>query len=57
MDVDPWESMQPEYVPTLQVLEHFDHEINGVLGGVKDVNGAMKPVKISLLAGTDLIQT
>jgi nicotinamide mononucleotide adenylyltransferase len=57
MVVDPWESMQPDYVPAFKVLEHFNYEINRVLGGVRDVNGAMKPVKISLLAGTDLIQT
>lgn len=33
--VDPWEASQPEYVPTAQVLDHFEHEINNVLGGIE----------------------
>ncbi|KAI5278185.1 hypothetical protein KEM52_004772, partial [Ascosphaera acerosa] len=32
--VDPWEAMQKEYVPTAQVLDHFDREINDARGGV-----------------------
>lgn len=55
--VDPWEAIQPDYVPTAKVLDHFDHEINTVLGGVEDVNGKRTKVRISLLAGADLIQT
>lgn len=43
---------KPEYVPTARVLNHFDHEINEVLGGYDG-----KKVKICLLAGSDLIQT
>ncbi|KAJ9162363.1 Nicotinamide-nucleotide adenylyltransferase [Coniochaeta hoffmannii] len=43
---------EPVYVPTARVLDHFDHEINEVLGGVDG-----KKVKICLLAGSDLIQT
>jgi nicotinic acid mononucleotide adenylyltransferase len=31
--VDPWEAIQPEYMPTALVLDHFEHEINDVLGG------------------------
>lgn len=54
---DPWEAIQPDYVPTAQVLDHFDHEINTVLGGCEDVHGNKQPVRISLLAGADLIQT
>ncbi|PGH27776.1 nicotinate (nicotinamide) nucleotide adenylyltransferase [Polytolypa hystricis UAMH7299] len=55
--VDPWEAIQPEYVPTAKVLDHFEYEINTVMGGVEDVNGNKRHVKISLLAGADLIQT
>ncbi|PSR97457.1 hypothetical protein BD289DRAFT_362453 [Coniella lustricola] len=54
---DPWEAIQPQYVPTAQVLDHFDHEINTVIGGCEDVHGNKRPVRIALLAGADLIQT
>ncbi|KAJ4507339.1 Nicotinamide/nicotinic acid mononucleotide adenylyltransferase 1 [Exophiala dermatitidis] len=55
--VDSWEADQKEYQPTAKVLDHFDHEINTVRKGVDAGNGTRKPVKISLLAGADLIQT
>lgn len=54
--VDPFETAvrnsngEPVYVPTARVLDHFDHEINEVLGGVDG-----KRVKICLLAGSDLV--
>lgn len=54
---DPWEAIQPHYFPTAQVLDHFDHEINQVIGGCEDVHGNKQPVRIALLAGADLIQT
>jgi nicotinamide mononucleotide adenylyltransferase len=54
---DPWEAIQPYYVPTAQVLDHFDHEINQVIGGCEDLHGNKQPVRIALLAGADLIQT
>jgi nicotinamide mononucleotide adenylyltransferase len=57
IDVDHWEATQTEYVPTAEVLDHFNHEINKVLGGVEDINGTRTPVRIALLAGADLIQT
>lgn len=57
LSCDPWEAIQPDYVPTAQVLDHFDHEINTVLGGCEDVHGNKQPVRIALLAGADLIQT
>ncbi|KAJ4393424.1 Nicotinamide/nicotinic acid mononucleotide adenylyltransferase 1 [Gnomoniopsis smithogilvyi] len=57
LSCDPWEAIQPDYVPTAQVLDHFDHEINVVLGGCEDVHGNKQPVRIALLAGADLIQT
>ncbi|CAN8097903.1 unnamed protein product [Discula destructiva] len=57
LSCDPWEAIQPRYIPTAQVLDHFDHEINGVLGGCEDVHGNKQPVRIALLAGADLIQT
>ncbi|KZF26712.1 nicotinamide mononucleotide adenylyl transferase [Xylona heveae TC161] len=55
--VDPWEASQKEYQPTALVLDHFEHEINEVLGGVETEDGQQKHVQISLLAGADLIQT
>ncbi|KAI1826709.1 nicotinamide mononucleotide adenylyl transferase [Xylaria intraflava] len=59
--VDPWEAIQPDYSPTAAVLDHFEHEINGVLGGISatDATGheSRRPVKIMLLAGADLIST
>lgn len=55
--VDPWEAIQEEYVPTAQVLDHFEHELNNVLGGVERPDGTRVPVKVALLAGADLIQT
>jgi nicotinamide mononucleotide adenylyltransferase len=57
VDVDPWEAVQPDYVLTAKVLDHFDHEINEVLGGVEDVDGNKVRVQIALLAGADLIET
>lgn len=38
--VDDWEASQPDYQRTAVVLEHFDREINTVLGGVEDEDGA-----------------
>ncbi|KAK6851315.1 nicotinamide mononucleotide adenylyl transferase [Apiospora arundinis] len=55
--VDPWEAMHSKYMPTAKVLDHFDHEVNSVLGGVENSNGEKQPVRVALLAGADLIQT
>ncbi|KAL5327369.1 hypothetical protein ACEPPN_005065 [Leptodophora sp. 'Broadleaf-Isolate-01'] len=55
--VDPWEAVQTEYVPTAQVLDHFEHEINEVLGGAEKPDGTRVKCRILLLAGADLIQT
>ncbi|CAG8950138.1 hypothetical protein HYFRA_00008373 [Hymenoscyphus fraxineus] len=55
--VDPWEAIQPQYMPTAQVLDHFEHEINEVLGGAERPDGSRAHVRIALLAGADLIQT
>ncbi|KAJ5495898.1 Nicotinamide/nicotinic acid mononucleotide adenylyltransferase [Penicillium diatomitis] len=55
--VDTWEPNQKEYQPTAVVLDHFDHEINTVRGGVETADGSWKPVRIALLAGADLIHT
>ncbi|KAI9855921.1 MAG: hypothetical protein M1813_009355 [Trichoglossum hirsutum] len=57
LSVDGWEATQKDYQPTAIVLDHFEHEINEVLGGVETYNGERKPVRIVLLAGADLIQT
>lgn len=55
--VDPWEAMKKEYTRTALVLDHFDHEINVVRGGVERPNGERQSVRIALLAGADLIGT
>ncbi|KAG9247079.1 hypothetical protein BJ878DRAFT_532809 [Calycina marina] len=55
--VDSYEALQPQYVPTARVLDHFDHEINDVLGGAIRPDGSRVRVKIALLAGADLIQS
>ena len=55
--VDPWEAIQPEYQRTAVVLDHFDYEINEVLGGVKTADGEHRNVQVMLLAGSDLIST
>lgn len=55
--VDPWEAMQKEYQPTAVVLDRFSHQINDVFDGVETPDGGRKRVRISLLAGADLIQT
>ncbi|KAL5532089.1 NMA1 [Sanghuangporus sanghuang] len=54
--VDPWEAFQ-SYQRTAVVLDHFDHEINDVLGGVQTEDGEHRRVRIMLLAGSDLIST
>ncbi|CCA71100.1 probable nicotinamide mononucleotide adenylyltransferase [Serendipita indica DSM 11827] len=55
--VDPWEGFQPKYQPTAVVLDHFDHEVNEVLGGIETRSGERKRARIMLLAGSDLINT
>ncbi|EER23701.1 hypothetical protein D8B26_001833 [Coccidioides posadasii str. Silveira] len=55
--VDPWEALQKDYSPTAKVLDHFDHEINTVHGGIDIGDGTRRPVRIALLAGADLIHT
>ena len=37
--LDPWEPTQKEYQRTAVVLDHFDHELNTVLGGVRTPDG------------------
>lgn len=54
--VDPWEAFQ-NYQRTAVVLDHFNYEINTVLGGVYTQDGEHRDVRIMLLAGSDLIST
>lgn len=56
ISVDPWEALHSEYLETAKVLDHFEHEINGVMEGVETPVGRKK-CRIALLAGADLIQT
>ncbi|EWC43397.1 hypothetical protein DRE_07696 [Drechslerella stenobrocha 248] len=62
LQVDTWEALSPEYLPTAKVLDHFDYQLNTVCGGAKIVDAAgnevgRKPYRIVLLAGSDLIMT
>ncbi|KAG1739122.1 uncharacterized protein EDB91DRAFT_1135950 [Suillus paluster] len=52
--VDSWEAFQ-NYQRTAVVLDHFDYEINTVLGGVSTRDGEHRNVRIILLAGSDLM--
>jgi nicotinamide mononucleotide adenylyltransferase len=54
--VDSWEAFQ-SYQCTAVVLDHFDYEINTVLGGVQTEEGEHRDVRVLLLAGSDLIAT
>lgn len=54
--VDSWEAFQ-SYQRTAVVLDHFDYEINTVLGGVQTEDGERRNVHVMLLAGSDLIGT
>ncbi|OAL44661.1 nicotinamide mononucleotide adenylyltransferase 1 [Pyrenochaeta sp. DS3sAY3a] len=55
--VDPWEPLHKEYLPTVKVLDHFDHELNTVMGGIDNGEGEKIRIHVALLAGADLIQT
>ncbi|KAF2788326.1 nicotinamide mononucleotide adenylyltransferase 1 [Melanomma pulvis-pyrius CBS 109.77] len=55
--VDPWEPLHKEYLPTVKVLDHFDYELNEVMGGIETATGEKKRIQVALLAGADLIQT
>ncbi|KAK7704035.1 Nicotinamide/nicotinic acid mononucleotide adenylyltransferase 1 [Botryosphaeria dothidea] len=57
ISVDRWEPIHKEYLPTAKVLDHFDHELNEVRGGIEDYSGQKRKIKVALLAGADLIQT
>ena len=57
LDLDPWEAVQQEYQPTAIVLDHFEHHLNTVLGGVETVNGQRKPIRVGFLAGADLLHS
>jgi nicotinamide mononucleotide adenylyltransferase len=55
--VDPWEAFQ-SYQRTAVVLDHFDYEINTVLGGAQlPSSEERRPMRVVLLAGADLIGT
>jgi nicotinamide mononucleotide adenylyltransferase len=54
--IDPWEALHKEYLPTAQVLDHFDQCLNGPDGGIETYTGERKRIHVALLAGADLIQ-
>jgi nicotinamide mononucleotide adenylyltransferase len=51
--VDHWEAKNTSYIPTAKVLDHFNHEVNEVLGGAEKPDGTRVPMRIVLLAGAD----
>ncbi|ORX97571.1 Nucleotidylyl transferase [Basidiobolus meristosporus CBS 931.73] len=55
--VDPWEALNPSFQRTAVVLDHFDAELNGSEGGIRVSSGEVKPIRIMLLAGGDLIKS
>ena len=55
--VDPWEALKEEYTRTAVVLDHVDHEINKIRGGIEVEGGKRRAARIILLAGADLIGT
>ncbi|PWW77891.1 Nucleotidylyl transferase [Tuber magnatum] len=58
--VDPWEAIQKEYQPTAVVLNHITTSVNDQLGGIStspDPDAPRKPAQVSLLGGSDLLQT
>ncbi|ORZ30478.1 hypothetical protein BCR44DRAFT_60830 [Catenaria anguillulae PL171] len=55
--VDTWEPTRDGYVRTVEVLDHFNQELNGRLGGVELPDGTRRKVRIMLLAGGDLIES
>ena len=63
LTIDPWETLRvdeenkPYYSPTVDVLRHFDYEVNGTLGGIETLEGSLVQAKIMLLIGADLAVT
>ncbi|KAI0243483.1 Nicotinamide/nicotinic acid mononucleotide adenylyltransferase 1, partial [Massospora cicadina] len=55
--VDPWESRQSDYQPSVKVLDHFYNELNVVRNGIATSSGQNKRISIMLLAGGDLIES
>ncbi|KAH6611148.1 nicotinamide-nucleotide adenylyltransferase 2 [Trichoderma cornu-damae] len=61
--IDPWETVRvdesgrPLYSPTVDVLRHFDHEVNSVLGGIETPDGRFTRARVMLLIGADLAAT
>ncbi|KAB8346106.1 hypothetical protein FH972_023154 [Carpinus fangiana] len=55
--VDDWEASKAEYTRTALVLDHIEHEINEVNGGVRDSTGIRRKAKVALMSGADLIDT
>ncbi|KAJ2517538.1 Nicotinamide/nicotinic acid mononucleotide adenylyltransferase 1 [Coemansia sp. RSA 1939] len=55
--VDSWEALQPSYQRTAVVLDHFDEELNGNMGGMVLPDGETRKIQILLLAGGDLIES
>ena len=52
LSVDNFEALNPEYVPTAQCLDHFNHELE-LLGGIEAENRERKHIRVALLVGSD----
>ncbi len=48
LSVDNFEALNPEYVPTAQCLDHFNHELE-LLGGIETEEGTKKHIRVALL--------
>ena len=48
LSVDNFEALNPEYVPTAQCLDHFNHELE-LLGGIETDDGEKKHIRVALL--------
>lgn len=57
IELDKWEALQPEYMPTAYVLDHISHEVNSQSGSSGSELGDRRPVRVALLAGADLLQS
>ncbi|KAJ2161491.1 Nicotinamide/nicotinic acid mononucleotide adenylyltransferase 1 [Coemansia sp. RSA 552] len=55
--VDSWEALQTSYQRTAVVLDHFDEQLNGIMGGMELGDGTRRKIQILLLAGGDLIES
>eukprot|EP01125_Pyxidicula_operculata_P015357 TRINITY_DN5199_c0_g1_i2.p1 TRINITY_DN5199_c0_g1~~TRINITY_DN5199_c0_g1_i2.p1 ORF type:complete len:218 (+),score=37.50 TRINITY_DN5199_c0_g1_i2:15-668(+) len=49
---DSWEADQPQWTPTVQVMKHFDEQLNN-----QRVKDGKKKIRVMLLCGSDLLHS